>query len=905
MQVLASASDSKFEKVVTTDAAGIFHISGLDPGVFRILVTAPGFFPQSAQVEVQRSNRKDVDLRLVPLTRVAALRAAEERNPNIFISKIDLNALRDPIRRGGINPVFLEFTSKENLYGADYGAPLRQIIVASPAPPRERFRGSLYEAHQNSVLNARPFFNVGPLKPSRRNQFGFTTSGPIVQKKLFFSTSMDVVRESGFVNGNIRVPLPEERTPLTTDPLTRRVVSALFEAYPQEIPNLPGVLARQLNTNSERRIKEFNWTLKTDCLMSENEKLAFQYALSDYTEDPFELVLGQYPDTKLRPQSFSSTYVRELSDRTTVQASFYFDRLRALLLPTEKFDSLLKSVGLGETPDISFGGELAEVTSLGPGTQFPRRRYQNRYGVNFDFSTLRGQHKLQMGARTIRIQLNDLQSDNGRGRFVFGNNFGRTALENFRWGAPTRFTITLGNLYRGFRSWEHAFYLQDSIRLRPNLSLTLGMRYELLTVPTEVNNLTELGYRADANNWGPLVAFAWNPGKGSTTIRSGYMISYGHIFPATYQQARFNPPSVQTITVQNPSFINPLRGIEIKPGEVRRNELSTVSPDLVAPYAHQYNLVIEKSLGGNLLLEAGYVGIRSIKLFFPVVTNRAEPVPGIPATIATIDQRRPDPRYLAVRTIINSGMSYYDALKLGLRKRFSQGLSLDLEYVFSKDLTSGYDFASTLNRETAQPASQSQHHFQADLKGPSIFDSPHALIANYTYRLPLKLSGTSFWATLLNDWQLSGSTVIRTGTFFDFETSSDAPGFGNVDGEGLDRPNVTNPSILGKSIDNPDTSTSILRPEYFNTQIPPGGRGNLGLRVFRKDSLNNTNLGLIKTFPSFREGQTLQFRADFYNFFNHPFFERPGDVFPSPTFGKITDTQNKGRVIQFQLRYSF
>ena len=122
---------------------------------------------------------------------------------------------------------------------------------------------------------------------------------------------------------------------------------------------------------------------------------------------------------------------------------------------------------------------------------------------------------------------------------------------------------------------------------------------------------------------------------------------------------------------------------------------------------------------------------------------------------------------------------------------------------------------------------------------------------------------------------MSGTTAFSTGVWFDVTTSSDSPGFGNVDGEGGDRPNIDDPTILGKAIDDPDTSTSIFRAEFFNSDIPPGGRGNLALKgAFKKDSLNNTSLALTKTF-SLMDEKELEFRTEFLNLFNHPYFERP------------------------------
>lgn len=337
-----------------------------------------------------------------------------------------------------------------------------------------------------------------------------------------------------------------------------------------------------------------------------------------------------------------------------------------------------------------------------------------------------------------------------------------------------------------------------------------------------------------------------------------------------------------------------------------RLDLSLLSPDLVAPYSHQYNLLIERGLSENLLFRVGYVGNRTLKLFYPFRSNRAEPFadPGMQETTGNIDERRPDSRVLRVRTIINSGRSYYDALKVGLTQRFAKGIAFDFDYVFSKDLTSGFDFATTLNEPGGIISSQNNVDFQADAKGPSPFDMRHALTVHYTYSLSYKSSSRGLPAVLFGGWKISGTTTFRTGAWFSIFTSSDGRGFGNVDGERGDRPNITNPGILGKSINDPDTSTSILNPEFFNTDIPPGGRGNLGLRVFRTDSLSNTNLELTKSLPLVDE-KTLEVRTEFSNLFNHPFFARPGDVFPSLVFGKIIDTQNKGRVIQFMVKFTF
>src|SRR5262249_15567640 len=145
----------------------------------------------------------------------------------------------------------------------------------------------------------------------------------------------------------------------------------------------------------------------------------------------------------------------------------------------------------------------SELYNIGPGPQFPRMRVQNQFQFYTDVGKTIGRHTLKMGWNFARIQLNDLQSDNGRGSLLFGSDFGRTATENFLNGTASTFVLSVGNLYRGFRNMEHMLFLEDQIRLGPTLNISLGARYELMTAPTEVNGLTDVGFHTDKNNIAP------------------------------------------------------------------------------------------------------------------------------------------------------------------------------------------------------------------------------------------------------------------------------------------------------------------------------------------------------------------------------------------------------------------
>ncbi|NWG13377.1 MAG: TonB-dependent receptor [Acidobacteria bacterium] len=884
-----------------TGAGGEFSVPRIPVGPYRLEATAPGFTKEVRDGVASGGSELQVpEIRLSRAASIQAIKGAEERNPNYFISKIDLHVVRETLRRSVIHPLAIEFDAAHPSYGAEFGVALRQLPLITPGERRPAFRHSIYASHQNSALNALPFFNIGPLRPSRRNQFGASSNGRLLGRNLFYMVELDCLKESGYVNGNVRIPRVDERVPRAADETTNRIILALLQGYPQEGPNLEDVAERQTNTNALRTIDNFDLTARLDYLGARH-RAAARYAISDYSEDPFELVAGQNPKTSLRPQSISLTHEFNRGSHGIVRSSFHFDRLRALLTTTDWFRSLRAPLGLADVPDIDFGGDFgADLSPLGPKTEYPRNRNQNRFAFALGVIETRGPHRLQWGGTAARVQTNDLQSDNTRGRFVFDRNFGRSPIENFLLGTPTKFTITLGDLYHGFRHSEYALFLHDRWALRPDFTLSAGLRYEMTGAPSEVNGRIEFPFRSDANNFAPQFGFAWRSAPARLVVRGGYGISFGQVFPGTYQLARFNPPAVRTLTIPNPSLADPLRNVDLTAPSESRSERNLLSPDLVSPYTHQYNLTLAREFS-RTALEVSYVGARTLKMFFPYVSNRAEPVPGIPATTATINLRRPDPRYLRIQTVINSGIAYFDALHASSRIRVLRGLAIDADYTFSKNLSSGHAFYSTLNREKGIALSQNNADFQADLKGPSEMDARHALVVNFLHELQPSCRLCGF----LRGWRVSGSTAYRTGNWFNLTTSSDAPGFGNVDGEDDDRPNILNPSILGMSVDNPDTSATIFNPAFFDSDIEPGGRGNIASRVFRKDSLQNTNLSISRSFDLFREGRQLMFRMDLYNAFNHPQFERPGDVFPSPVFGRIIDTQNKGRVIQLMLRVDF
>jgi hypothetical protein len=917
---------------VVTEADGSYTVGGLTAGVYTVSISvADGqqVLRQDVRVESgEESARADFRFGAAAAEGVAGI---EERNPNIFVYRIDLNDLRNLLTLfRGPSPTYIpEFLAEENYFGAEYGAPL---LSFQPLRPRTLLRGwhaSASATHQNSALNARNFFNVGPLLPSRITSYDLAAGGP-VSSKASLVLDFGQVFNSGMVNGNLQAPLASERAPLATDPETRAIISDLLKAYPAKLPNLPAVSLRQLNTNAPRSIVTAVGLARLDLRPNGRTSLAGLYSANQYSEDPFQLVMGQNPETDLRSQSAYVDGSHNFSPQTSGQFGFYYDRVRASLVPTPQVSDLLQNLGYKVVPEVTFaggGGSLADLAEIGPGIQFPRMRVENRFKLFASLSRTMGRHTIKIGGSTTRSQVNDLQSTDGRGVLSFLPDFGHTDVQNFLLGTPDLFTIAIGNLYRGFRNWEYAAYLEDEFRISPVFSINMGVRYEVETPPSEVNHLTDPKMPLQQGA-APRFGFAWNPGRGRLTMRAGYGVSFSSIFPVTYQTTRFNPPSVQVLEINAPRLTDALALAQtastMKPIPGAQQDLFLISPDLVLPYTHMYNFSLQWALPAQTVLRVAYMGSRSFHLLTQGVYNRPEVVPGIPTTEATLNQRRPDPRYGAINVVESNSNDYYDAAQVAVEKRLTGGLTFRAAYTFSKDINLGGDFTNTASGVEIPPetgtATCETCNRVSDQKGLALFDTPQVFTVSYVYRLPFFAGSRGWLATAAKGWQISGTTLFQSGVAYHFHTGSDAPGYGNVDGNSADRPNILNPSLLGMSFDNPDAVPAIVgadtcRPpgtdglpylhcKYFDTNIAPGGRGNLGWNTFRKDGTANWNVAIGRNFP-IRGERSLDLRGEFLNFFNTPQFDKPGTQLAVATFGKITNTVNKGRQVQFTLKLSF
>ena len=831
---------------------------------------------------------KRLDLNLLGRTDTAA--GESRRNENVQFNLVDNNALKElNVRLGTTATIVREFSAASSYFGAEFGAPPRTALTA-PAPLRSGAHGALHLSHLNSVFSARSFFQVGDVRPAHENEYGFTF-GTLLRKgtSVFLDGGQQKIR--GSVNGNVLVPRADERTPLASDPAVRAVVARLLAAYPAELPNRTDINPRALNTNAPQVIDYNQAGIRLDQGLAGSGQLILQYQFTSQSVKPFQFVAGQNPDTDTKSHLARITWNRPWGPSTLINFSLGYERVTSLLRPEGR------AVG----PMVSISG----LETLGPQGSIPIDRAQNLIRSAGGLRWVSGGHAWMAGFGLLRRQLNGRETDAHRGFFSFSNDFGRDAITNFRLGAPTQYIISVGNVHRGFRNWELQFYAGDNWQVTPGLSLQYGLRYQPTTRPVEVNRLNLIPYDCDCNNVAPMFGLASRLPHRWGVVRAAYGLHYGEIFPATFQQVRFSPPGSVKVVVTAPDLLDPLGSLA--PGgqvPVARPNLYLLDPELASPYSHQYNLSWEPEWSKSWKLQLGYVGSRSDKLLVMWYLNRAHPVPGIPQTTATINQRRPNPDYADIRWVLNGSRGYFDAGRVSLAVPNWRGLTMDVAYWFSKAMDLGSSYTNTAyDNDSRQARSQSEYETHRDMKGLSSFDQTHAFLWRASYRV--QAPGRRGWlARAGGGWNVSVVALIKTGTPFNVVAGSDGPGFGNVDGNGSDRPNLLDPSILGRTVANPDTSKRLVPREAFAFINPTDERGNLGRNVFRKGPIRNVNASLSRTWSVHRELR-LTFRAESTNLLNTPQFAEPGVELANPNFGQITNTLNEGRSLRFLLQVSW
>lgn len=807
-----------------------------------------------------------------------------------------------------------EFAVISNAYSAEYGRHTGGVVNAVTKSGTNEFHGSIYEFLRNDNLDARNFFDRQ--KPEfKRNQFGGAVGGPIVKDRSFFFGNYEGLRERLGLTQIFNVPNEAVRRGFlpTLQPLIAKL-------YPLPNGRDFGDGRAEFIRSDNRRTDDDYVTARVDHKWSDSDSLSGRYTVDDASRlvpnsvnaEESQITRNQYV-TLAHDRIFSPTLINRFN--------FGFSRTRTSVsdLPFPGFDRVTFTRFTGQAGNLSVSG-LGAV-----GGTDPKTFITNSLQFKDDVTYIKGEHSVKFGVNLERQQHNTFAASNAAGQFDFQSlgDFLANRTEQALFG-------TLENLDRYLRQNIVGFYAQDDLRLRPNLTLNLGLRYEFITVPTEkygrvAQALEErfflpgvtakdivIGDPAFKNpsltNFAPRVGFAWDPtGSGKTSVRGGVGIFHEQLIFWTYKllidQAAPFALEGRLISRDGPiDFPNAFFTQFARISGAPRYEAFAFKPD--QPYVFKYSLEVQREIVPDLAIKVGGSASRGVHLgrFFNINGRVAQVRPDgrlfFSATAPVYN-----PNFGRARHRVFDGTSDYYAFRLELNKRFSAGLQFQTSYTLAKATDDGTSITGSTDFRSD---GGSPRHFSIKEHALSAIDVRQNLTFNFVYDLPgTGRSGAA--GQLLGGWSINGITRVSSGNPFSivngFDRSRTIEG-GNYPDLAPGRSN--NPIRPG----NPDQyydPTAFALPE-------PGFLGNLGRNTAIAPGTVTFDFSLTKNMavPIFGEQGRVQFRAEFFNLFNRANFGLPNrSVFdrtrllPRPDAGRITRTITTSRQIQFGVRIAF
>ncbi len=878
-----------------------------------------------------------------------------------------------------------EYNVLQHTYGAEYGKRAGGQIAVVTSSGTNQWHGSAFEFLRNSALDARNFFDqTTSTPPFKRNQFGGTLGGPIKRDKLFLFgnyegfqqrlalSQLAIVPDNcarqglmSTASGACGGPVPNLKTGMLP------FVNAFWPAPNgnEFLVNGQGSGAAQYFSNAPQAVRENFGMLRFDYVASSKDTFFANYTNDHGRRDVSQLDPNFIQVSNLHPQTFGLQETHVFSPSVLNSVTVGLSRSWSTLVnnPAVSIPSNLIFLTGGNPGSMIIGGGATTVVASAytpaPGTN-QATGARNHFTYADDLHITKGRHSWSMGVWVQRVQ----QNQAGAAQASAGNVAYPTVLAMLQ-DQPSQFIINRGPLGVGYRTTEGAWYVQDEMKLRSNLTLRLGLRDEMTNGWNEVRGRCA-NYRWDKNfvistetvvgnscfdtNHAklllqPRVGLAWDPtGTGTWAVRAGFGI-HNDLVDNLGIRLQPNPPTnarEQFAFTPDRGLLSlyPLqRGVQLPPtcgtaGAPLPPACSIyspagVDPNLSTPTIQQWSLTVQRELTQNMMFEVGYVGSESYHTNITQNANVAPPVlcqnpqgcisggttaTGAPVPVsqqAVVPQgtlymppgTRPNTNVATGVSWWGQGTSSYHALNVSLVKRATRGLTFRTNYSYGKVLD--YNSAILAPAGENEPAALISPYVRRLNKGIAAFSLAHQFNTSYSYQLPFG-SGQRFAggaSGLMN--QLAGgwqwNGIFNWQGGFPFTPLVGSNPSGTGDSSQSDVPNW-NPNFKGPVI--------LGRPDqWFDPRAflmpAPGTFGNVARGSLRGPGLVNVDMSLFKKF-TISEKLNLQFRAEAFNLFNHANFSYPNEVVfngsaVSPSAGVITQTNGTSRQLQFALKLLF
>ncbi len=858
------------------------------------------------------------------------------------------------------NPDALEeFSILTNNYSAEYGRNSGGVINAITKSGGNRIKGSLYEFVRNDTFDSRNFFSLVVPK-LRRNQFGASIGGPVTIPKLysgrdrtFFFFSYEGVRQrSAGTVSNLIVPTAAERggdfaasSRRPTDPATRaafpnnRIPASRFDPAAARFLDIMIPLPNAANGahifNAPEELGSNQIIARGDHSLNPRQRLSVRF----FNDRSRQINSAGLPilqsDVRFNTSNSMLNHTWTIAPSLLNTAQFTFGRVDLARGPLPLAGGLnYEKLGVrapSDTPQFAtnWRGQVNGFWNMNQDNYVTIDRKTAQWTDSVSYT--RGAHMMKFGGE-FRHTRSDRETANLTDpQFTFDGRFAVNPYADFLLGLPSR--MNQGSLrVNAIRSNAMSFFFQDDWKVKRNLTLSLGARWEPLlpfsdqrdqmsmfrpgiksqvytNAPTGLvyvgdPGVPRAGIENDWNNFGPRIGFAWSPFRdGKTSVRGGYGIFYD--FPAMHQLSSFantQPFSVQLQVNEPKSFSDPFGGaaspFPSKPPatDAQRRDFKFVlpvvvgeslDPTLASAYMQQWNFNMQRETVQGIVITGAYVGSKGTR--FSVLRDVNSALFRAGATGANVDARRPNgPGVLgSISNYEPLGFSSYHAMQLTANKRFSRGYSVLANYTRAKSIDNG--------SVDAFGGAQDHNNWSPE-KGRSDFDLRHRFVTSFLWELPGPKAGAAGW--VLGGWQVNGIFTISAGRPFNVTSGTDRA----LSGAGSQRPNLVGAPFL-----DPNRSRDDLLRQYFNPAafaLPPvGSFGNAGRNILTGPGSYNLDSSMFKMF-AITERLKLQFRAEFFNTLNHANLANPVASVSAPQIGRIQGASSP-RIMQFGLRMTY